>query len=150
MSAVTIAAGRTILKFILNLSLISQPCVLTAAIVVSEIIERLSPNIAPDTTALRQSGITNPVALLTPTAIGASATIVPTDVPMDKEIKHPIKNSPTTANWLGIKESPRYTVLSAPPAAVTAPLNAPAVKKMKHIVTTLSSPMPLVQTEILS
>ena len=80
------------------MSLISQPCVLTAAIVVSEIIERLSPNIAPDTTALRHSGIANEVALLTPTAIGASATMVPTEVPMEMEIKQPIKNRPTTAN----------------------------------------------------
>ena len=46
--------------------------------------------------------------------------------------------------------APRYTVLSAPPAAVTAPLNAPAVRKIKHIMTTFSSPIPFVHTLILS
>ena len=48
---VKIAAGTAILKFSRNLSFISQPCVRVAAIVVSEIIDKLSPNIAPDTTA---------------------------------------------------------------------------------------------------
>ena len=89
------------------MSLISQPWVRTAAIVVSDIMERLSPNIAPDTTAPRHRGRAKSVASLIPTAIGARATIVPTEVPMDMEIKQPIKNSPSTANWLGMRESPR-------------------------------------------
>ena len=66
--------------------------------VVSEIIERLSPNIAPDTTAPRHRGRVKSVASLIPTAMGARATIVPTDVPIDMEIKQPIKNRPSTAN----------------------------------------------------
>ena len=90
------AAGSTIRKFALNLSFISQPCVLTAAIVVSEIIDRLSPNMAPQTTDAMQTAIGNPASLLTPTAIGASAAIVPMDVPMDTEIKQLMIKSPAT------------------------------------------------------
>ena len=73
-------------KFSLNLSFISQPWVRTAAMVVSEIIDRLSPNIAPQTTAPRQSGAPRPVSWAIPTPIGAIAVIVPTDVPIDTEI----------------------------------------------------------------
>ena len=50
MISVSTAAGSAILKFVRNLSFISTPCVLVAAIVVSEMKERLSPNIAPPTT----------------------------------------------------------------------------------------------------
>ena len=39
----TMAAGRAIQKFILNLSRISEPQPLAAEIVVSEIMDRLSP-----------------------------------------------------------------------------------------------------------
>ena len=98
---VIMAAGSTIKKFCLNLSFISQPCVLTAAIVVSLIIERLSPNIAPHTTAPTQIGIPRPVFSAIPTAIGVRAVIVPTLVPIDTDIKQPIINIPTTAIFDG-------------------------------------------------
>ena len=62
---------------------------------------------APETTAPRHRGRENPVAWLIPTAMGERATMVPTDVPMEMEIKHPIRNTPTTANFGGIRESPR-------------------------------------------
>ena len=42
--------------------------------------------------------IGNPVCSETPNAIGARAVIVPIDVPMDREMKHPIIKSPTTMN----------------------------------------------------
>ncbi|CEY36387.1 Uncharacterised protein [Streptococcus pneumoniae] len=54
---VIIAAGNTIKKFVLNLSFISVPCERTAAIVVSEINDKLSPNIAPPTTVAIASAI---------------------------------------------------------------------------------------------
>ena len=136
------AAGRTIRKLALNLSFISQPCVLTAAIVVSEIMDRLSPNMAPQTTDAIQTAIGNPASLLTPTAIGASAAIVPMDVPIDTEIKQLMIKSPATIKWAGISDSPRLTVLSTPPAAVTAPENAPAQRKMRLMVMIFSSPTP--------
>ena len=141
-TAVMIAAGRTIKKFSLNLSFISHPCVLTAAIVVSEIMDRLSPNMAPHTMAPMQIGRGMPVFSAIPTPMGAIAVIVPTLVPMEMEIKQPMINSPTTAMEDGIMESPRLTVLSTPPAAFMEPEKAPAARKIRHMVTIFSSPMP--------
>ena len=127
-------------KFALNLSFISHPCVLTAAIVVSEIIERLSPNMAPHPTAPMQILSANPVFSLIPTAIGASAAIVPMEVPIETEIKHPIRNRPATAKCAGINDNP--------PAAVTAPEKPPAQRKIRLIVMMFSSPTPLAITSI--
>ena len=92
---VSIAAGKAIYEFILNLSFISTPCVLVAAIVVSEITDKLSPNIAPPITAAKIKVIGTPLFSPSPTAIGPSATIAPTDVPVAVEIKAPIMKSPT-------------------------------------------------------
>ena len=116
-TAVITAAGSTIRKFALNLSFISHPCVLTAAIVVSDIMERLSPNIAPQTTAAIQTARGNPASSLIPTAIGASAAIVPMEVPMETEIKQLMMKRPATIKCAGISDRPRFTVLSTPPAA---------------------------------
>ena len=122
------AAGSTMRKFCLNLSLISQPWVFTAAMVVSEIMDRLSPNMAPQTTEPMHMGRGNPAFSLMPTAMGARAAMVPMEVPMDTEIKHPMMKMPATATPDGSTESPRFTVLSTPPAACTAPENAPAAR----------------------
>ena len=137
-------------KFCLNLSFISQPCVRTAAIVVSEIIDRLSPNMAPHTTAPMQMAKGNPVCCETPRAMGASAVIVPIDVPMEREIKHPITNSPGTINWGGITDRPKLTVLSTPPAAVTTPEKAPATMKIRIIVMIFTSPAPFAMMDSFS
>ena len=112
--------------------------------------DRLSPNIAPQTTAPIQTAAENSVFSLIPAAIGASAAIVPMEVPMDTEIKQPITNNPTTAMDGGSTESPRFTVLSTPPTAVTAPENPPAHKKIRLIVMIFSSPIPAEITFILS
>ena len=77
-----------------------------------------------------------------PIAIGASAAIVPIEVPIEIEMKQPITKRPTTATLAGSIESPKFTVLSTPPAAVTAPENPPAHKKMRLIVIMFSSPAP--------
>ena len=132
------------------MSLSSQPCVLVAAIVVSDIIERLSPNIAPLTTAPRHNPILKPVFSLIPIAIGASADIVPTLVPIDIDIKQPIINIPTMAILPGINESPRLTVLSTPPAALIVPENAPAARNTRHMVIIFSSASPLAISDIFS
>ena len=147
---VTIAAGSTIKKFCLNLSFILQPCVLTAAIVVSEIKERLSPNMAPHTTAPTQIETGKLVCCDTPSAIGASAVMVPMEVPMEMDIKQPIIKRPTTINCGGMMESPRFTVLSTPPAAVTIPENAPATRKISTMVMMFTSPAPLATISSLS
>ena len=97
---------------------------------------------APHTTAPIQMAASYPVFSLIPAAIGARAAIVPMDVPMETEIKHPITNSPATATWDGRMDSPKFTALSAPPAAVTAPENPPAQRKIRLMVIMLSSPTP--------
>ena len=81
-------------KLTLNLSLISTPWVFVAAIVVSEITERLSPNIEPPITAANIRGIGTPLFSASPTAIGVIATIEPTEVPVAVEIKAAIINKP--------------------------------------------------------
>ena len=105
------------MKFSRNLSFISHPWVRVAAMVVSEIIDRLSPNIAPETTAPRHRAPAIPVFSLIPTAIGARAAMVPTEVPIAVEIKQPMTNSPATATGGGRMDRPKFTVLSTPPAA---------------------------------
>ena len=111
--------------------------------VVSEIMDKLSPNIAPHITAPAHNAMLNPVLLLISTAMGVNAATVPTDVPMDTEIKHPMTKRPATAKDAGKMESPKLTVLSTPPDALTVPENAPAHRKIKHIVIIFSSPTPL-------
>ena len=81
-------------------------------------------------------------------AIGASAAIVPMEVPIETEIKHPIRNRPATAKCAGINDNPKLTVLSTPPAAVTAPEKPPAQRKIRLIVMMFSSPTPLAITSI--
>ena len=114
----------------------SHPCVRVAAMVVSEIIERLSPNIAPQTTAPRQSGAPIPVASAMPTAMGAMAVMVPTDVPIAVEAKEAITKSPATVAHAGNTERPKLTVLVTHPAASAAPAKAPANRKTRHITIT--------------
>ena len=137
-------------KFVRNLSFMEQSCVRVAAIVVSEIIERLSPNIAPLMTAPMHMAREIEVFSLIPTAIGASAEIVPTLVPMDMERKQPIINSPAADQLAGSSFNPKFTVCSTPPAADTAPENAPAVRKIRHMVIIFSSASPLAMTVIFS
>ena len=91
---VIIAAGAAIYKFTLNLSLISTPWVFVAAIVVSDITERLSPNIAPPITAAKIKGRGTPLFSASPTAIGVIETIAPTEVPVAVDIKDAIINNP--------------------------------------------------------
>ena len=141
--AVKMAAGSTIKKFVLNLSFISQPCVLTAAIVVSDTIDRLSPNIAPQTTAAMQIARGKPAVCAIPAPIGANAAIVPTEVPIDVDIKQAMMKRPTTANFPGSMDKNRLTVLLTPPAAETIPENAPATRNIRHIITMFSSDRPL-------
>ena len=105
---------------------------------------------APPTTAPAHTAMEKPVFSLIPTAIGASAVIVPTEVPMEMEIKQAITNSPATATLDGRMERPRLTVLSTPPAAFTAPENAPAARKIRHMVIIFSSPTPCAASFILS
>ena len=90
-----IAAGKASLKLVLNLSFIAQPMLCVAAMVVSEITERLSPNIAPESSAapIKPSG----ESLFSASSIttGANVTIDPTEVPDANERKEAITKIPT-------------------------------------------------------
>ena len=116
-------------KFVRNLSFISQPCVLQAAMVVSEMNERLSPNIAPPMTEPMHSARWNPDAFATATAMGTISVIVPQDVPMAVETKHETMNSTATANRAGICASRKIRIiviifLSPTPFAMTSSLSS--------------------------
>ena len=101
-------------------------CVLVAAIVVSEITDRLSPNIAPPTRAPRTSGSGRLPFVATPTAIGPTAEIVPTEVPVEIEMKQLIKKIPAVTNCTGIRESAKFTTESTPPEDLETVAKAPA------------------------
>ena len=114
-----------------------------AAIVVSEIIDRLSPNIAPLTTAAVDKATPTPVLSAIPTAIGTNATIVPTEVPTEIAIKHAITNNPAIKRFLGKIEMPRFTVDSTAPISLATCTKAPANINIIIINITLLSPAPL-------
>ena len=65
--------------------------------VVSEIKERLSPNIEPLTTVPTHSAVPNPDPFATATAIGVMRVIVPTEVPMAMETNALTTNNTMTA-----------------------------------------------------
>ena len=82
-----------------------MPCVEQAAIVVSEMKLRLSPNIAPPMTEAMHNGRSKPELADTATAMGARSVIVPTDVPMAMDTKHATTNSTATASFTGAMDS---------------------------------------------
>ena len=103
--SVAMAAGSAILKLARNLSFIAQPWVVQAAMVVSEIKERLSPNIEPPTTLPMHRGREMPDTEATATAMGTISVIVPTLVPMAIETKQAAINKTATAAHAGVTES---------------------------------------------
>ena len=97
-----IAAGNAIKKFSLNLSFILQPCPLHAAMVVSDIKDKLSPNIEPPMTVATHKARSNPEAFEAATAIGVKSVMVPTDVPIARETKHATTKRTITAYCAGM------------------------------------------------
>ena len=144
------AAGKTIKKFTLNLSFSSHPCVRTAAIVVSEMMDKLSPNIPPPTIAPTTNATGIPVASATPRPTGVNAVIVPTDVPIETEINPAMINNPTTTKLGGKMDKLKLTVASTPPMAFATPEKAPANKKIMTIMIIFSFPAPLQKIATLS
>ena len=104
-ASVTRAAGRAILKLARNLSRISQPWVLQAAMVVSEMKDRLSPNMAPPITAPMHRGREKPATWATATAMGVMRVMVPTEVPMAVDTKQAATNSTATDAQAGATDS---------------------------------------------
>ena len=109
------AAGTTIIEFTRNLSRITHSWVFVEAMVVSEIKDKLSPKKEPPTTTATIKGRAISVFSASPTATGVRATIVPTLVPMDKEIKQAAMKMPASNRLSGRICSVRLTVASIAP-----------------------------------
>ena len=139
------AAGNAMKEFVLNLSLILQPCVLVATMVVSEMNDRLSPKNAPPTTTATNIGMLLPVVVASPAAIGTRATMHPTLVPIDMLTKHVARNIPGRIIFSGSMDSIMFTVASMLPIVFADAANAPANMKT-HII----SIMPLVPAPLLN
>ena len=75
--------------------------------VVSEMNDRLSPNMAPPMTEATHSGMEKPDAAATATAMGVMSVMVPTEVPMEMDTKQLTTNSTATENSAGMMESMR-------------------------------------------
>ena len=129
-------------KFSRNLSFMAQPCPLQAAMVVSEIKERLSPNMAPPITDATHRGTLNPDAPATARAMGVIRVMVPTEVPMARETKQATTNRTATAYWAGMMDRRQYATLSAL-LRPTTPTKMPAVIKMRIMIMMFLSPTPL-------
>ena len=115
MPRISNATGMTRKEFTRNLSLSLHPWVDVAAMVVSEINERLSPKSEPPTMTAVSSGTLEPVELATPAAMGVRATMVPTLVPTDMDTKHAARKRPARIILPGRIESVRFTVASMLP-----------------------------------
>ena len=72
--------------------------------VVSEIKDRLSQNIAPLMTEAMQRGTEKPDAFATAMPMGTISVIVPTEVPMASDTRQLTMKSTATANCGGIRE----------------------------------------------
>ena len=95
------AAGMTICELTLNLSLNLHPCVRVAVIVVSDMNDKLSPKKAPPATIATNNGRPVPVSWAIPAAKGVNATIVPTEVPMESEMKQAARKMPPNSRFSG-------------------------------------------------
>lgn len=101
--------------------------------VVSDMKERLSPKNAPPAIIATIKGISTPIFSAIPTATGIRATIVPTDVPIDRDMKHAAMNIPANNRLLGSICSVRFTVASMAPMLLADWANAPAKIKIQII-----------------
>lgn len=125
------AAGTTIMEFTRNLSRITQPCVLVEAMVVSEMNDRLSPKKEPPTTMATMKGRSIPVLCAKPVATGVRATIVPTLVPIESEMKQEAIKIPAKSRLSGSICRVRFTVALMAPICLALWAKAPARIKIQ-------------------
>lgn len=111
----------------------AHPWVRVAAMVVSEIKERLSPKKAPPTTIPTMKARFMSVFSAMPTTTGTNATIVPTEVPIEMDIKQAAKKTPANKRLSGNKWSVILTVASMAPMSFALWAKAPARIKI-HII----------------
>ena len=91
-----------------------------------------------------------PVSDESPAATGTSATIVPTEVPTDREMKQEARNSPAGSRRPGSRCSVRSTVASTAPMLRADSAKAPASTKIQIISSTFGSAAPAEKREIRS
>ena len=75
-------------------------------------------------------------------AMGMSATMVPTLVPTESEIKHDARNSPTSSTLPGSADNVRFTVASTHPMPLADAAKAPASTKIHSISIRFDVPAP--------
>ena len=109
---------------------------------VSEITDRLSPNVAPPITAPITSARSSPAASDTPSAIGETAAIVPIDVPTASDRNPATRNNPGRISAGGKAPTPSDTTASTAPICLVTMAKAPASRKIRHIRMMLESPIP--------
>ena len=80
-----------------------------------EMKDRLSPKNDPPTTIATAHAVSHPICSARPVTTGVSATIVPTEVPIDIEIKQAAMKMPAGRNASGINRSVSCTVASTAP-----------------------------------
>ena len=85
-----------------------------------------------------------------PAAMGTRATIVPTLVPMDMEMKHEARKSPAYRNFPGSIFMAMFTVASMAPISFAVEANAPAITNIHIISSTFLLPAPSENVAILS
>ena len=124
-----------------NLARISMPCVRVAAIVVSEMSERLSPNIAPPTTEPTISAGSMPSGPTSPAAIGTSAAIVPQLVPIASETSEETRNMPASMKRAGTSACAMATAASTAPEPFAIVANDPARMNTMHMIMMFGSPI---------
>ena len=88
----------------------------------------------------------NPASWAIPVAIGTSATMVPTLVPTDIEIKQAVKNNPAKSIEPGMTRRVRFTVASMAPISFAVCANAPARIKIQTINRIRGLPAPSEKT----
>ena len=115
---------------------------LVAAMVVSLMNERLSPKNAPPTMMAAMKASEKPASWAIPVAIGTRATIVPTLVPTDIDMKQAVKKSPAKSIEPGITRRVRFTVASIAPISFAVCANAPARMNIQTISKIRGLPAP--------
>ncbi len=105
-------AGRAIWALILNFSIMEQPVIFTAEMVVSERIDRLSPTIDAQITMPHINGKGIPAATASLIAMGMKAAIDPIDEPIVNEKSEMIMNSPGSKKDTGVTYRLMFTAAS--------------------------------------
>ena len=123
---------------------------LVAATVVSEMNDRLSPKNEPPTTIPAISGRLTSVLWAMPTAMGMSATMVPTLVPIESEIRQAARKMPGSKRLLGRALSVKFTIASMLPISLAELAKAPAKTNIHNISIMLLVLAPLLNTFIRS